>query len=64
MQTACMVYICMPACFGQVQPNKWTIILFYYSGGGLLWFAVVCGDFPESSLVTLPIVPNYGGDLR
>ena len=35
-----------------------------YSGGGLQWFAVVCGDFPASSLVTLPIVPNYGGDLR
>ena len=35
-----------------------------YSGGGLQWFAVVCGDFPASSLVTLPIVPDSGGHLR
>ena len=35
-----------------------------YSGGSFQWFAVVCGDFPASSLVTLPIVPNSGGDLR
>ena len=35
----------MPACFGQVQPKKWTIRLFFfsYSGGGLQRFAVVCG---------------------
>ena len=35
-----------------------------YTGGGLQWFAVVCGGLPASSLVTLPIVPNSGGDLR
>ena len=28
------------------------------------WFAVVCGGLPASSLVSLPIVPNSGGDLR
>ena len=27
------------------------------------WFAVACGGLPASSLVTLPIVPNSGGDL-
>ena len=56
----------MPVCFGQEQPKKWTIRLFFSSilqGGGLQWFAVVCGGLPASSLVTLPIVPNDGGDL-
>ena len=44
--------------------KKWPITLFFsYSGGGLQWFAVVCGGLPASSLVTLPIVPNSGGDL-
>ena len=37
---------------------------FSYSGGGLQWFAVVCGGLPASSLVTLPIVLNSGGGLR
>ena len=27
------------------------------------WFAVVCRRLPASSLVSLPIVPNSGGDL-
>ena len=39
--------------------TKWTIRLF-------LWFAVVCGClwwFACISLVSLSIVPNYGGDL-
>ena len=30
---------------------------------GLQWFVVVCGGLPASSLVSLPIVPNSGGDL-
>ena len=28
---------------------------FSYSGGGLQWFAVVCGGLPASSLVSLPM---------
>ena len=46
----------------QVQPKQLDN-LFSYSGGGLQWFAVVCGGLPALSLVTLPIVPNSGGDL-
>ena len=48
----------MPACFGQVQPKKWTIRFFFSR-----ILVVVCGGLPVSSLVTLPIVPNSGGDL-
>ena len=47
--------------------KKWTIrlFLFSHSGGGLQWFAMVCGagGVPAASLVSLHIVPNSGGDL-
>ena len=38
----------MPACFGQVQPKNEQLYSFFYSysGGGLQWFAVVCGGLP------------------
>ena len=63
VQTACMVYVCLHALARFNQINGQLYFFFSYSGGGLQWFAVVCGDFPASSLVTLPIVPNSGGDL-
>ena len=50
----------MSACFGQVQPKKLTIF-FSYSGGGLQWFAVVCGGLPASSLVSLAAVASRQG---
>ena len=44
----------MSACFGQVQPKNGQLDSFFsYSGGGLQWFAVVCGGLPASSLVSL-----------
>ena len=51
------IYMCALARFNQKD------YFFSYSGGGLQWFAGVCGGLPASSLVTLPIVPNSGGDL-
>ena len=33
---------------------------FSYSGGGLQWFAVVCGGLPASSLVSLPMAISGG----
>ena len=47
-------------------PITWT--RFFFSRilavvcSGLQWFAVVCGGL-SASLVSLPIVPNSGGDL-
>ena len=60
------------AFFDQVKQQKWTIRLFFTRilavvCSGLQWFAVVCGGlwwFSCISLVSLPIVPNAGGDLR
>ena len=37
------------------QKNGQLYFFFSYSGGGLQWFAVVCGGLPALSLVTLPI---------
>ena len=57
----------MPACFDQVQQKNGQLDSFFLV---FCWcFAVVCGagglcgGLPASSLVTLPIVPNSGGDL-
>ena len=37
------------------KKNRQLDSFFSYSGGGLQWFAVVCGGLPASSLVSLPM---------
>ena len=46
----------MSACFGHFNKKNGQLDSFFsYSGGGLQWFAVVCGGLPASSLVSLPM---------
>ena len=59
----------IPANLGQVQPTKLAIRLFFYSysGGGLQWFAVVCGGLPAFHRfhhLSSPILVVVCGGLR
>ena len=64
VQTACMaIYACVlwP---GSTKICTIRLSFFSYSGGGLQWFAALgLWWFAYISLVSLPIVPNSGGDL-
>ena len=50
--------ICLAHALARFNKDLWTIysFLYSYSSGGLQWFSCI-------SLVSLPIVPNAGGDL-
>ena len=47
-------HVCVLWPFSTKKMDNYTLF-FSYSGGGLQWFAVVCGGLPASSLVSLPM---------
>ena len=49
------VHVCLHALAIFNPKNGELYSFFSYSGGGLQWFAVVCGGLPASSLVSLPM---------